>query len=234
MTKLKLVGIAVCAICAFMAVSAGAAHAVPNFTYTNTAGKAVIPAAAETIGIEVVNGSTTPSELEVPGLLNLTGTGVAITGGVITGEKTATIKSLQLTGYTVSTAPSNCQIKGTTNPDPVGTISTGPISVELVTIGSTAYATFKPDSGTVFVNINISAKTGKSCPLSGTYPVTGSILATVPASGVHATTQSLGFTTADEKANEPTDGLRFGTSSKYVISTVGLKLSNDRPWGVDW
>jgi hypothetical protein len=232
--KLRIIGLAMCAVCAFMAVSAGAAQAVPNFTYTNTAGKAVIPTAAEALGIEVAN-KTAASELEVPGLLNLKGTSIAISGGVITGEKTATVKSISFSGVTVSSLPANCQAKGTTVADPVGTITTAPLTAELVTIGSIAYATFKPEEEKfVTVKVEALAGSGKTCPVSGNYPITGSVLATLPASGVHSTIQSLVFTTEDEKLKEPTDGLKFGTSAAYLITAPELKLSNDRPWGVDW
>jgi hypothetical protein len=231
MSKLKHIGIAVCAICAFMAVSAGAAQAVPNFTYTNAAGKAIIPTAAEAIGIEAANPTATATELEVPGLYTLKGTGVTVKGGVITGEGTGTLKSLSLTGFTVS-GLTNCLVRG--SGDTAGTITTAPLLVTLKTIGTIAYATFEPESGTTFVTMIIEAAAGKSCPLSGSYPITGSLLATLPASGVHATTQSVTFTKADEVANEPTDGILLKGSKAYLIGPIPLKLSNDRPWGVDW
>jgi hypothetical protein len=234
--KLKIVGLALFAVCAIMAVAAGAAQATPNWT-VETEGKATIPKSTESYQITLAKEeetNTVMSTLNVPGLLELKGTGIHLNGAKLFGEKFDSVESIVFTNVVVASASTVCQAQGATKADPVGTVTTVPLSTELVTIGGIAYDTFKPASGTEFVKIKITAKSGKSCPISGTQTITGSIVGTVPVTGVLSTSNPLVFSEADEKAVEPTDALKYGTSAAYLTTTVNLKLEGDQKWGVDW
>jgi hypothetical protein len=236
--KLKIVGMALFATCAFMAVSASAALAAPNFTVETEGGKVSIPGTGANLPLELTKVTVAPT-LEIPGLFSFLGIGVSLTEAKIIGEKTDTVNRLTFTGVQLEGLEKKCVVKGLTNGDPIGTISTVPLSTELVTLGnpSIAYDTFKPESGTLFVKIKVEPPSKESgCAVSGEYPINGSINGTVPATGVLATEQPLTFTKADEQLNKGTDKLTFGEGAveAFLNTTVDLKQKDDLKWGVDW
>jgi hypothetical protein len=236
--KLKIVGMALFAMCAFTAVSASAALAAPNFTVTTEGGKVSTPGAGANLPLTLTKVTVAPT-LEVPGVLSLLGSGVTVEEAKITGEKTDTVKKITFTGVVVEGLEKKCVVRGVTSADPVGSISTVPLATELVTLGSPAiaYDTFKPEEGTLFVKIKVEAASKEvSCAVSGEYPINGTINGTVPATGVLATEQPLTFTKADEQLNKLTDKLTFGEGAveSFLTTTVDLRQENDLAWGVDW
>jgi hypothetical protein len=212
-----------------MAVSVGAAQAAPNWTVEESAGKVVIPSVSESFGLEVSKVPVAP-RLEVPSLLSLAATGVSIASSEIFGATTGTVARVNLTGMDVETQTANCQVNRVTNGDAVGTVTTAALSSELVTIGRVAYDTFKPESGTLLVEIKVETKAPTKCILAGAYKLSGSILGTAPATGVLATEQPLTFTKADEEANKASDAMKFGGLPAYLTTTIDLKLGGDQKW----
>ena len=236
--KLKIVGLAVFAVCAFMAVSASGASAIPpNWTVETTGGTVSIPSAGSSIGCELMPTSTeATSTLEVPGLLTLSGKGLHVEGCALTGPETDTVKKITFTNVVVGNV--NCQVRGLTNGDAIGTISTVPLASKLVRIGTITYDTFTPEAETngLFVEIEVTPKSGVSCPVSGKYKIKGSVNATVPASGTLATERTLIFNKPDEEVTKASDKLTFGPGAveSFLTVTAALRQTNDLKWGVDW
>jgi hypothetical protein len=229
--QLKIAGLAAFVICAFMAVSASAALAVPNWTVEKPAGTVITPAAGESNPIEIEQVTEAPT-LEVPGLgINLKATSIDLENAELIGPEKDFVKKISFTGVVVESAETTCQAKGVTNADPVGTISTGEINTELKTVGTTAYDFYTPKTSP-FVKIEISAKTGKSCAVSGTYEVKGSVASSLPASGALATQVKVSFSKAIQEASGA--ALTFGAKPAFLKSIIDLKLKSDLKWGVDW
>ena len=87
--KFTAIGLVLLAACAFMAVGATAASATPNWTVETSGGTVSIPGKGAEIPFDLTAASTEGAvvTLEAPGLLTLSGKGVHIEGGIITGEK---------------------------------------------------------------------------------------------------------------------------------------------------
>jgi hypothetical protein len=229
--QLKIAGLAAFVICAFMAVSASAAMALPNWTVEKSGGSVVTPGTGEVNPVEIKETTEAPT-LEVPGLgINLKCTTIALTGGKLVGPTEDSAEKIVFSGCEVESAPTTCQVKGATFADPVGTISTNPVTTTLKTVGTTAYDFYKPTTSP-FVKLIIEKKTGKTCSVSGEYEVKGEVASSLPASGVLAASQSVSFSKAIQEAAGA--ALTFGAKPAFLKSIVDLKLGTGLKFGVDW
>jgi hypothetical protein len=222
--KLKVIGLSLVAVCALGAASASAQ--VSQFTVSSGSG-AIATSTAVT---------STNLELTVTGLLNLTCTGLNVEGGSVTsGTDAGSATSLSFTGCSVDStkgvAQTGCVVKNTGGT--AGTIATGGLTATLVKIGTAGYVTFAP-TGTEFVNITISAASGKTCALSGAYPVTGQALVKIvsPANGVLATNVELESSQAIQETGGA-DHLKFEGRESFLDGKVDLHLASDLNWGYD-
>jgi hypothetical protein len=156
--------------------------------------------------------------------LDITATGVECVSCVIknTGS-TATIDgTLKFTSVTVS-EPTGCSVEG-------GTVTTKALTAVLgMKNGSSTIATlkFSPESGTTFATVVL---TGTSCPIAGTYKVTGSQFAEATnATGVFAASQEIKLSAAIQEQAGEAGSLKFGANA--AVLTGALKGSIG---GTEW
>jgi hypothetical protein len=229
--QLKIAGLAAFVICAFMAVSASAAMALPNWTVEKPGGSVITPGTGETNPIEVEQVTEAPT-LEVPGLgINLKCTNIALSNAALIGPTGDSTDRIVFSGCEVESASTTCQVKGVSIADPVGTISTNAVTTTLKTVGTTAYDFYTPTTSP-FVELTIEKKIGKTCAASGTYAVKGSVASSLPASGVLATKVSVSFSKAIQEGAGAE--LTFGAKPAFLKAIIDLKLVSDLKWGVDW
>jgi hypothetical protein len=215
-------GLVVGAVCTAMGSFAGAASAAPNWTVE---GKALGAAESKTVEVEQITEAPT---FEVPSLgIDYKCTSFTLTNGNIEGEKLDSAEKITLSGCEVESAPTTCQLKGVTNPDPVGTISTGHVTSELKTVGTTAY-----DLYSLSFKLKIEPKTGKSCAVAGEYVIKGTLASSLPASGASSTSNSISFSKAIQEAAGAE--LMYGAKPFFLKAQFDLKLATDQKWGVDW
>jgi hypothetical protein len=178
--KLKAMGLALVALCAFGAVSAGAAQAAaPHWTVGTSDPLNGTKNIREVVTLlpRVTGESPVSGEVTVPGLgltINFTSlkvmSGKIIGNGTISGSNNGSAVALSFAGATVTTAP-GCVVKNVGGAN--GTINTSAVNAEL-SGESPTYALFTPSGTTVFVEIEISkASETKSCAAAGKYKVEG-------------------------------------------------------------
>ncbi len=226
--KLKMMGLALIAVCALGAASAGGAQAaVPEFTVSGGTSGAHEPLAEETT-VTPTGGDYT---LTVTNFLRVTCTSAKLDEGfIIDNGSEGTIKSITFFGCSVRTTTggtTTCLVQGGT-PEKNGEIHTNAVKITLKTVGTKHIVTFEPDEGTVFVKIKIT-----ECALEATSNVTGTVGAeALTASGTLATNQELESSQATSEAGS--DSLLFGTRTSWLDGKVDIHLASDRNWGVDW
>jgi hypothetical protein len=122
---------------------------------------------------------------------------------------------------------------GLTVDKPVGCSAASPIttvamSSKIITVGSVAYTTFKPESGTTWFSLVLSG-----CAAAETYPMKGSLCLEMPQVGVFAVQQTIKASAAADTACS-TDGLSFGGKPVILRGGVILELTGvdaGKSWG---
>ncbi len=227
--KVKMLGLALIAICSVGAASAGVAQAaVPEFTVEGEAAGVHVPLAEETT-VTPAGGDYT---LTVTNLHRITCTSLKLDEPFIVNElNEGTVKSLTFFGCSIRTTTGGntpCRVEGGT-PARNGEIHTLPVKLTLKTVGTRHVVTVEPDDGTVIVQIKIT-----ECALEGTSNLTGTIGTEVlsPASGVLAANLEL---ESSQAINEATgDEVRFGARSAWFDGKVDIRTASGRKLGVDW
>ena len=221
--KIKMIGLALIAVSAFGAVSAGAAQAAPNWKI----------AGAEFTGTETVEGEGTGAlKITVPAAgLVIECKKVVATGAEIKETFKDSASSLTASECSVPGSPF-CVVRnlGGTN----GTIATPAVKSELKTVGGVVYDFFTPQTGTNFVTIVIE-KSGGGCALAtgaGGSEVTGSAALGVSAGEAVALTG-----TASEAIQKAAGAeIKFGLNQAHWDLTICIKLSGlnkGKNWGVN-
>jgi hypothetical protein len=232
--KLKVIGLALMAVCAFAAVSAGAAQAAPQWKIEGT----TLPVGT-TQEVEI-SAVTTPFTLEVVGLginlkcTNIDGKGTinnVTTSGVTTGED-AIPAGVVFTGCEVENAPAKCQVDSTSSTGvtgAIGTITTEPVTTKLKTVAGEVYDVFSPPASGVFARIMISAKEGQSCAVSGNYEVKGTAAQTLGSEAIE-----LSSTFSAATATAAGTALTFGGKAATLTGVADFKLIKTnvgKKWG---
>jgi hypothetical protein len=255
--KLRLVGLAVVAVCAFGAISAGAAQAdTAHWTVNETT---LGSAATETVKVAETNEAFL---LKSASGIEIKCTSVATTGGKIFETNKDSVEELTFSGCTVAEAPLACQVDSTESPEK-GTSSFGTIKTAKTKEGETIKGldtnlvvktsaatppvasvydiytpTAKDTSGNlVFAYLMIAPQTGKSCPVSGNYEVTGTAAGQVPVSNSPSeeTVNQLN-TFSPTTATEAGAALKLGTSAATLTGKASLALTGanaGKRWGVE-
>jgi hypothetical protein len=234
--KLKAMGLALVALCAFGAVSAGAAQAAAPHWRTATSdplnGTKNIREVV-TLLPRVTGESPVSTELPLPPLGILHGTGLKVIGGKITGNgtiagsNTGSATSLSFTGVTVTTAP-GCGVKNVGGAN--GTINTSAVNAEL-SGESPTYALFKPSGTTVFVEIEIFKKSEtETCAVSGKYKVEGTAALQILNPNKMEEYVEAESTEAIQKASG--QSLTFGKKPTYLDAKGRIFLNPTELWGV--
>jgi hypothetical protein len=91
-----------------------------------------------------------------------------LTNGKLVGPIGDSAEKIVFSGCEVESAPMACQVKGETFADPVGAISTNPVTTTLKTVGTAAYDFNTPTTSPFVKHIN-RKRTGKTCSVSGEY-----------------------------------------------------------------
>jgi hypothetical protein len=220
--KLKKLGMALVVICAFgaaMASSALAAAVTKDVPWTieKTALVGSETVTSSGSGILISEVGTTKLELNSTGL-ECVGCSIENVGGVGTGSAIGKGK-LKFTGVTV-TKPATCAVEG-------GAVETLPLKIKAdYMIGETAnYVLFEPEATTEpkFATFKLIKGSG-SCPIAGTYSVTGSdYVKTNNATGVLEVSQGV---TASGTINSEAGGeLKLGEKKAELNGTAAFVLS---------
>jgi hypothetical protein len=226
--KLRSMGLAFVAICAFCAVSAGVAQGAPHWTVDTSnpfTGQEAV-SATTTLTPRVAGESPATASLTVPGLgITLTGTGFSTQNGVIEQTYKSSATSFSITGITVSGA-AGCRVRNVGGT--FGTLKSEAFTGELSAVGSEADILLTP-VGTNFVTVEIGKVEGKTCAVSGTYPITGVLAADVPIGTMNTT-----FEKTSNEAIQKASGkvLTFGSKPAYVDITFDESLVSGKTWGV--
>jgi hypothetical protein len=233
--SLKKLGIALLAVFAFGAIAANSAFAENGFEETGatwTYNNAPLGVGVKKeLKVHLAEG-TTKSTLEttVAGQeLDLTATGIECIECTIE-NKTGTVATadgfLQFTGVTV-TKPLNCSVPG-------GTIKTKALTAILGMgpAGSTKDTVkFTPQSGTTFALVEL---TGASCPISGTYKVTGTQFAESAANtGVTLTDQKITASAAIQKSAGTASSLKFGENAATLTGSIEATIIGGGTFGAE-
>ena len=226
--KIKMIGLTLIAICAFGAVSAGAAQAAPNWTIEGKTLAAATASNTETIEVE----NTESIRLTVPGItLTIECKKLATTGAEIKEEFKDSATSLTFSECKIPGSPF-CVVKNLGGVN--GTIATPAVKSELKTTDGVVYDYFTPQTGVNFVTIVIE-KGGGGCALStgaGGSEVTGTVA--LETSIGEAVNLTAGSSEAIQKA--ATAALNFGLNPAYLDTEVDFRLSGankGKKWGVN-
>jgi hypothetical protein len=209
--SIKKFGATLVAVLALAGLAATSASATISTTaaewYTGAAPGTTLPVGtskAVTASAGVV-WSFTSTLLEAP--VKLTATGIECVSCVIKNEavtsKTPPVAvgegKIKFTGVTVDT-PAGCTVEtaGLATPNP-GTVEALPLKIHADWMDTTvtnqkAFVQIFPVTAPNFAQLRFTAETGKSCPLSGPYNVTGSLFGeSTNNTGVQAASQGLNF-----------------------------------------
>ena len=223
--KLKVLGLALMAVCAFGAVSAVGAQAAPVFTVNGISS-----------GNEALASTVTPTPagadytLVVPNLLKVTCKKAEIDNGHITvGTDEGTIESITFFECEVlqpNGEKTTCKVQGGT-PAKNGEIHTLPVRVTLSTgPAGQHYVTFLEDPpSTLFVELKIT-----ECGLEGKTKITGTAVGAVLSSETLATNQEIEASEAIQNASGKS--LLIGARKMFLIGKFDIHLASDRNWGV--
>jgi hypothetical protein len=247
--KLRLAGLAIAAVCAFGAISAGAAQAdTAHWTVNETT---LGSTATETVKVVETNEAFL---LTILGGIEIKCTAVAVEEGKIIETSKDSAKDLTFSGCTVPGAPAACQVDSTESPEKgtsaVGTITaTKNLDTNLIVKTSTAtppvasvYDIYTPttldaEGKKVFAYLMITAQAGKSCTVSGNYELSGTAAAQAPVANSAAeetVNQSSTFSAASAAAAGTS--LKIGTSNAKLTGKVSSALSGantGKKWGVE-
>jgi hypothetical protein len=223
MRKLKILGLAMFAVFAFAAVSSAAAQA-------DTAHWTIEGATFN--GEESVEVEQTTEEFVLASAsgIEITCTAVAANGAKIKETNKDSATSLTFTGCKVKSSEAACQVKSSGGT--IGTINTAALNSNLLVVTPNVYDVYEPASGTTFTTLVIEKQTGKTCPASGTYTVTGKAAGLIPTTD--ATTQSLTFNAAS--ATAAGTQLKLGAANATLTGIADLMLSGvnaTKSWGVE-
>jgi len=222
--KFKVMGLALMVVSAFSAFAA-AAQAAPQFTVGGSKVTTTVPLRTTTVPGDFV--------LRVPSLpLEVTCTELHIESGAINSPTDVSATSLVFTNCVVSSNPTKCQV--TNVGGTVGTIVTGALTGTLATVGTGTDLLLSP-AATNFVELEVTAKAGQSCPVSGKYKIAGTA-AVKMTTGTNATTVSGESSEAIQKAYDVTAGavkLTVGAKEAFLSLSTSFALESDGNWGVD-
>jgi hypothetical protein len=226
--KLRLIGLAIAAVSAFGAVSAGAAQAAPHWTVETSNPFTGEEKLAETVALtpRVAGESPPTTELTIPSLgISYNSTGLSVQGGAINGTNKLSATSLSFTGVTVTNA-AGCRVRNAGGT--FGTIKTEPLKAELSTIGTATYLLLTP-VGTNFVTIEVTKAEGKTCAISGSYATSGTFALQVQTETMNGS-EELTSNEAAQKASGKE--VRFASKPLYFDATIDLSLASGKKWGV--
>ncbi len=226
--KLKLICLTIVAVCAFGAVSAGAAQATPHWTVESSNPFTGEEKLAETVTLTPrVAGESPPTiELTIPAIgTTYNSTGLTIQGGVIKGTNKLSAASMTFTGVTITKAP-GCRVRNAGGT--FGTVKTATVKGELGTIGSATYLLLSPAESN-FVVLEVSASEGKTCPLSGTYVGIGTIALQVQTETMNTTEEMTGNQAVQEASGQI---FSVGNKPMFFDATLDFSLATAKKWGV--
>lgn len=219
--KIKTIGLALIAVCAFGAVSAGASQAAaPNWKITglNFTGTETIKA----VNVGVL-------KLTVPAIgLTIECQKLAAPGTEIFGENKSSAGSLTFSECIVPGLP-DCDLYSFSNP--IGTIETVAVKSELKTVGGLVYDIVTPAFGSGFVSILV--QNTSTCPLPAILKLSGSLALLKPSLGE---TVGLASTASEpiQKASGAT--LVLGANPAYLDGALNSTLAGvhiGTPWGLN-
>jgi hypothetical protein len=130
---------------------------------------------------------------------------------------------LSFTEVTVS-EPAGCAVEG-------GKVETKPLTATLGMGGAGTKATLKfvPKEGTTFALVVL---TGTSCPIAGTYKVTGTQFGEASnATGVFAETQEVKTSAAIQESAGEAGSLKFGANPAVLTGALKGTLTSKEKWG---
>jgi hypothetical protein len=227
--KTRKLGALLLAVAAICAVTAGSAYA-GNFVESGSAAYIGPSPGTKLTGskvliTEVVSGTKMTLTTKIAGTqIKTEATGYNCLGCTIENSGTNAVGhgSLEATGVKV-VEPSNCE-------DGPTIISKKVRAILGMKKGSSTVATikFEPAEGTTF---EIAELKGATCPIAGTYKVTGAVYAeVVNFTGVFAKTQKLRFSPAIQTEAGEEGALRFGANPAFVTAEAQGSLEG----GIEW
>jgi hypothetical protein len=209
MSRSKLLVIAALAVCAFGSVSAANASAAS----WHVEGAALVGS----VNVEEAVTTTSPWVLKTAAV-TITCENTALKTAKLTAPNLGSGGGITFTGCKVTSAEASCEI-------PSEEITTVAVSTETVT-GSPVKTTFKPTTGTSFVEITIKSKAGKTCGVAKKAKVSGSAVGET--SKTEAETEQaahlITFTTTSGSS------LTFGSEVATLTGAGEVKIEGSKKW----
>ncbi len=132
---------------------------------------------------------------------------------------------LKLTGITFRT-PAACAVPG-------GTVTTNPLAMSLFTVKGKAYESVRPETGESLFTLNVQKGSG-ACPISGSYPIRGSLVMRAGGIGTEQATHEMTLSAAIE--TEGGGALRWGVEPAWFTGSIIESLTGaltGQSWGAD-
>jgi hypothetical protein len=228
--SLKKFGVTMLALVVLGAIAASSAFAENEFKETGGAwytgaspGTKLAEGTSKTLTVAPV-GEKQTLETTVAGLpLDITAKKVACSGTCTiknVGTKATIDGALVFSELTVSN-PANCTTTSTITSKALTAI------LGMNTAGTKAILKFTPETGTTFAVVEL---LGASCPISGTYKVTGSVFGEASnATGVFGVTQQVNFSKTIQEAQGTATSLKFGENSAILTGALNGSIG-----GTEW
>jgi hypothetical protein len=220
--KLKFLGLALMAVCAFSVVSAAGAQAAgPVFTVNGvTSGNESLSSA--------VTVTSTSVAFKVPNLWSIACKKLELDEGIIkVGTNEGTVKSITFFECEVldkNGAATTCKVQGGT-PAKNGEIHTKPVKLTLSTGPAKEHLlTIEPEEE-IYFELNVT-----ECSLEGKMKLKGVITAKALGGETLTATQELESSEAIQNASGKE--LLYGTRKMFLIGKVDTKLTSGRTWDV--